>query len=61
MNVQSGNVGPVEKWASLIGGVILTLAALNRGGALRRTALGATGVSLMIRGTTGYWALRASP
>jgi ferritin-like metal-binding protein YciE len=60
MNVQSGNVGPVEKWASLIGGVVLTLAALNRGGALRRAALGATGASLMIRGTTGYCAVKGA-
>ncbi|HVY82705.1 MAG TPA: DUF892 family protein [Steroidobacteraceae bacterium] len=60
MNVQSGNVGPVEKWASLIGGSLLTLGALTRGGVLRRVALGATGVSLMIRGTTGYCAVKGA-
>ncbi|HEU4627361.1 MAG TPA: DUF892 family protein [Steroidobacteraceae bacterium] len=60
MNVQSGNVGPVEKWASLIGGSLLTLAALTRGGVLRRAALGATGVSLMIRGSTGYCAVKGA-
>jgi ferritin-like metal-binding protein YciE len=60
MNIQSGNVGPVERWASLIGGVALTLAALSRGGALRRIALGATGASLMIRGSTQYCAVKGA-
>jgi ferritin-like metal-binding protein YciE len=60
MNVHSGNVGPVERWLSLIGGAALTLVALSRGGALRRLALGATGASLMIRGSTGYCAVKGT-
>jgi ferritin-like metal-binding protein YciE len=60
MNVQTGNVGPIERWLSLIGGAALTLAALGRGGLLRRAALGATGASLMIRGSTGYCAVKGA-
>jgi ferritin-like metal-binding protein YciE len=60
MNVHTGNVGPLERWLSLIGGAALTLAALTRGGVLRRTALGATGLSLLVRGSTRYCAVKGT-
>jgi uncharacterized membrane protein len=47
------NVGPAERWASVLGGGILAGAALRKrgvGGAL----LGAVGAGLLLRGVTGH-------
>jgi ferritin-like metal-binding protein YciE len=56
----SGNVGNLERWLSLAAGVGLTLASFGRRGFLGRTAIGATGLSLLARGATGHCAVKAA-
>jgi len=60
MYTSSGNVGAVERWLSLAAGIGLTLASFGRRGIVGRTALGATGLSLLARGATGHCAVKAA-
>lgn len=57
---QPGNLGSSERWLSVLAGLGLTLAAVRGGGLLRRTALGAAGLSLLSRGMTGYCGLKSA-
>jgi ferritin-like metal-binding protein YciE len=60
MHTHSGNVGSFERWVSLAAGIGLTLAAFGRRGMIGRTAVGATGLSLLARGATGHCAVKAA-
>jgi hypothetical protein len=59
-SVPGGNVGPAERWVCIAAGLGLTLAALSGRGPMRRLAMGAAGMSLLSRGTTGYCAMKAA-
>jgi ferritin-like metal-binding protein YciE len=53
------NLGTVERWLSLLGGVGMLLTT-TRGGALSRVARGALGLSMVARGATGYCHVKAA-
>jgi ferritin-like metal-binding protein YciE len=57
---QPGNVSETERWLSLLAGLGLTLLAVSRHGALRRTALSTAGLTLLTRGATGYCAVKGA-
>ncbi|HTT02595.1 MAG TPA: DUF892 family protein [Steroidobacteraceae bacterium] len=59
-SARPGNLAPGERVLSMLAGVGLTLAALNRGGVLRRAALATAGLALMSRGGTGYCGMKAA-
>jgi len=59
-SARPGNLAPGERVLSMLAGLGLTLAALNRGGLIRRAALGAAGLTLMSRGGTGYCGMKAA-
>ena len=54
-----GNVGTTERWLSTAAGFGLLLSAA-RGDALGRIARGGAGLSLLIRGATGYCAVKGA-
>jgi uncharacterized membrane protein len=53
---QQRNVGDNERWGSIAGGAVVTLAGLRRGG-LSGMALGLIGGMLLYRGATGHCAM----
>jgi ferritin-like metal-binding protein YciE len=53
------NLGTVERWISLLGGVGMLLTT-TRGGNLSRVARGALGLSMVARGATGYCHVKAA-
>ena len=60
LSAPPGNLTPAERWISLLAGAGLTLAALSRGGLLRRALLASGGLSLMSRGATGFCGMKAA-
>jgi ferritin-like metal-binding protein YciE len=55
-----GNLGPTERWVSIVSGAGLVLASLARGGLLGRTLGTAAGVSLLARGAAGHCGMKAA-
>ena len=55
-----GNVSGIERWASILAGLGLTLLAARSGGPLRRAAASTIGLSLLSRGATGYCGMKAT-
>ena len=53
------NLGSVERWLSVLGGVGMLLTTA-RGGGFSRVARGALGLSLLTRGATGYCHVKAA-
>ena len=53
------NLGTVERWISLLGGVGMLLTT-TRGGRFSRAARGALGLSMVARGATGYCHVKAA-
>jgi len=53
------NIGTVERWLSLLGGVGMLL-TMRRGGTFGRVARGALGLSMLTRGATGYCHVKAA-
>jgi ferritin-like metal-binding protein YciE len=53
------NLGSVERWLSVLGGVGMLLTSA-RGGGFSRLARGALGLSLLTRGATGYCHVKAA-
>ena len=53
------NLGTVERWLSLLGGVGMLL-TIRRGGGFSRAARGALGLSMLARGATGYCHVKAA-
>ena len=53
------NLGTVERWLSLLGGVGMLLTT-GRGGRIGRVARGAMGISMLARGATGYCHVKAA-
>lgn len=53
------NLGTVERWLSVLGGVGMLLTT-TRGGSLSRVARGALGLSMVTRGATGYCHVKAA-
>jgi ferritin-like metal-binding protein YciE len=60
MTQQQGNLGPTERWISIVSGTGLLLAALVRGGAIGRYVGAAAGLSLLARGTAGHCAMKSA-
>jgi ferritin-like metal-binding protein YciE len=54
------NVGANERWISALAGVSLALRALKGRGTVGRLMLVSAGMSLLVRGATGYCALKSS-
>ncbi len=55
-----GNLGPAERWISLVSGAGLTLAALARGGLVGRGLTALAGLTLLSRGASGYCGMKAA-
>ena len=56
----SSNLGPVERWVSILGGLGLAAAAARRGPLARRAGFGIAGASLLARGATRYCPMKAA-
>ena len=54
------NVGANERWMSTLAGVSLALRALKGRGTVGRLMLASAGISLLVRGATGYCALKST-
>ncbi|HEX7011837.1 MAG TPA: DUF892 family protein [Steroidobacteraceae bacterium] len=59
MSAASANVGPTERWVSLLTGMGLLLTA-GRGSTWGRVARAGVAVPLLMRGATGYCAIKAA-
>lgn len=54
------NVGANERWVSALAGMSLALRALKGRGTVGRLLLASAGISLLVRGATGYCALKST-
>jgi len=54
------NVGANERWVSALAGMSLALKALRGRGTVSRLLLASAGISLLVRGATGYCALKST-
>lgn len=57
---QRGNLGPTERWISIVSGAGLLFASLMRGNLFSRYAGAAAGLSLLARGTAGHCGVKAA-
>lgn len=57
---QTGNLGPAERWFSIIAGLGLTLASFARGSGTRRALTSIAGLSLLSRGAAGHCGMKAA-
>jgi len=58
--MQRGNVGPAERWISIVSGAGLLAASMTRGGVFARALGAAAGLSLLTRGAAGHCAMKAA-
>jgi len=59
IQLNQGNLGNAERWFCTLAGLGLTVSAVRGKGFFRRLSLGATGLSLLARGVTGYCPAKA--